>query len=192
MGLEIPKSFPWYVLTVKMGREATVRDILEQFGYVVFVPSVTESRRYSDRLKKVQQPLFPGYVFSQFDSKRKVPILRVSHVMGIVGDRSGPIAVPEEEIIGVQKALENLIPCQPWPFLKVGQPVRIIAGPLCGVRGRLERVKGEMRVVIGISLLQRALAVEVDRAYVRPIESYPTDLHSSLNSYETPVALSAL
>ena len=60
----------------------------------------------------------------------------------------------------------------PWPYLEVGQPVLIERGPLAGLEGILERVKNGLRIVVSVTLLQRAVAAEIDRAWVRPAANH--------------------
>jgi hypothetical protein len=57
----------------------------------------------------------------------------------------------------------------PWPFLRIGQTVLIERGPLAGVEGILQEVKGKYRIVVSINLLQRSVSSEIDRSWVRPV-----------------------
>ncbi len=68
----------------------------------------------------------------------------------------------------MQVMVGSKLPIEPWPFLREGQRVRIERGPLQGVEGILRRFKGAWRVVVGVEILQRAVAAEVDRETVRP------------------------
>ena len=156
----------WYAFSVRAKRELFVADEFSRLGLEPYVPTYTAVRKYSDRLKEVQQPLFPGYVFGRLDIRNRLPILQLSNVQGVVG----PWAIPDEEIGGLRRGLSSLMPWQPWPFLEPGQMVTVMAGPLQGVRGRLTECKGANRLVIGITLLQRAIGLEIDRNWVRPDE----------------------
>jgi hypothetical protein len=80
------------------------------------------------------------------------------------------------------------IPNQPWPFLKVGEKVRIESGPLRGLEGVLVEFKGNRRLILSVTLLQRSVAVEMDAAFVR---SEVTSLAPRLESaYLRPSPLS--
>ena len=168
--LTLPSKSPiiqWYAFTVRTKRELFVADRIAQLGIEQYTPTYAVVRKYSDRLKTVQQPLFPGYVFGRLDIRDRLPILKLSDVHGVVG----PWAIPGEELDQLRRGLASLVPWQPWPFLKIGDRVTIVTGPLKGMRGRLESVKGVDRLVIGVTLLQRAIALEVDRGWIRPDES---------------------
>lgn len=158
----------WYVLRVKTNREKSVACLLRQKGYIDFLPLYTESRRWSDRLKEVQLPLFPGYVFCRFDPQYRLAILITPGVLHAVGAGGMPEPVSESEMAALQSAVASGRLLQPWPFLKVGQRVMIQHGPLRGVEGILSEIKGDRKLIISISLLQRSVAVPIERADVRP------------------------
>ena len=61
----------------------------------------------------------------------------------------------------------------PWPFIEVGQQVLIESGPLAGLEGILQQIKGKFRLVVSICLLQRSVSTEVDRSWIRPIRKLP-------------------
>lgn len=167
-GLDRNSEHPWYVLRVKTNREKSIASLLRQKGYIDFLPLYTESRRWSDRLKETQIPLFPGYVFCRFDAQQRLPILTTPGVIHAVGTNGVPEAVSDVEIAALQLAVTSGRLLQPWPFLKIGQRVMIQHGPLRHVEGILAEIKGDRKLIISISLLQRSVAVQMERADVRP------------------------
>jgi transcription antitermination factor NusG len=76
--------------------------------------------------------------------------------------------VEETEIEALQALVASGLPSTPWPYLEVGEQVRIDAGPLRGRTGILVEFKGTHRLVLSVALLQRSVAVEVDAALVKP------------------------
>jgi transcription antitermination factor NusG len=165
-------SYPWYAIRVRSRFENVVATILEGKGYEGFLPLYDTRRTWSDRIKQIQVPLFPGYVFCRFDVQRRLPILTTPGVVGIVGVGKCPVALDDAEIMGLQVAVRSGLPTGPWPFLRIGQQVRIEYGPLSGLKGILLNFKGQQRLVLSVTLLQRAIAVEVDGAWVQPISDY--------------------
>jgi transcription antitermination factor NusG len=161
----------WYVLHVRANREKSVALTLRQRGFTEFLPLYAESHHWSDRLKAVQVPLFPGYVFCSFDLKYRLPILSVPWVIGVVGLRGVPQPVLESEIAAVRKAVTSGLQLQPWPFLEVGERLIIQSGPLRHVEGILSEIKGDLKLIISVTLLQRSIALQVERADVRPAAS---------------------
>jgi transcription antitermination factor NusG len=159
----------WYALTVKPNHERAAADALQWKGWETFLPTYRCRRRWSDRIKELELPLFAGYVFCRFPALEKARILSTPSVVSVVGFAGRPTAVSEEEIEAVRRMTGSGLRVGPWPFLRVGQRVRIAAGPLCGLEGILLQLKDAWRVVVSIELLQRSVAAEVERDMVEAI-----------------------
>jgi transcription termination/antitermination protein NusG len=159
----------WFALRVKPRREKVISTILRNKGFEQFLP-VYESRRvWSDRIAKVEVPLFPGYVFCRFDPERpRLPIVATPGVINVVGVAGRPAAIPEHELEAIQTILRSGKAAQPWPYLEAGHRVRIERGSLAGVEGILVETKKQHRVVVSVSLLQRSVSVEVEREWIIP------------------------
>ncbi len=150
-------------------------------GFEEFLPLYRSRRRWSDRVKELDLPLFPGYLFCRFDVQdRLLPILTTPGVISIVGAGKTPVAVSAEEIAAVQAIVRSGLPAQPWPCLAVGSTVFIERGPLAGIEGIALNVDKAYRLVVSVPLLQRAVAVEIERDWVRPVSPplpVPVDLN---------------
>jgi transcription antitermination factor NusG len=164
-------TYPWYALRVKARHEESVSSGLRERGYADFLPSYTSTRRWSDRMRKMELPLFPGYLFCRFDFGRRLPILTTPGVMHVVGMGNLPTPVDEQEISALQAVVKSGLMMQPWPFLKTGQRVAIEDGPLRNVEGIVTEMKGTHKLVLSVTLLQRSVAVNVDRAWIRPLNA---------------------
>src|SRR5271170_6990696 len=162
-------TFPWFALQVRTRNEAGVAEQLSRQGYERFLPLYKVRKRWSDRIKEVDAPLFPGYLFCRFNPHDRLPILKTPGVMQIVGFKNGPVAVDESEIQALQTIAAAGAPQQPWPFLTAGDRVRIESGPLLGLEGILTEVRRSHRLVLSVTLLQRSVAVEIDSALVTAI-----------------------
>jgi transcription antitermination factor NusG len=159
---------PWFALHVRMRHEAGVAAHLQGMGYEDFLPVYKRSTRWSDRTKEVEAPLFPGYLFCRFDPQSRLPILKTPGVIQIVGYSRQPIPIEDSEIEAIQALVASGIPSQPWPYLEVGDKVRIESGPLRGREGILVEFKGSQRLILSVALLQRSVAVEIDTTLVKP------------------------
>jgi transcription antitermination factor NusG len=170
---EIERNRAWFAVRVRSHFERIAAAHLRDRGYEEFLPSYKAERRWSDRIKIMDQFLFPGYVFSRLNPRDRSPVLTVPGVIGLAGFGKTPSAIPDREIEHIRTMVRSGLPVTPWPFLRVGQRVLIERGPLAGVEGILEEVKRRFRLVVSISLLQRSVSAEVDRNWVRPVEPAP-------------------
>ena len=165
-------SQPWFALRVRSNCEKIVASSLKGKGYAQFLPLYRRSQR-SGPAKQIELPLFPGYVFSAFDVNHRLPILTIPGVVRVVGIGHKPAAIDREELLAIKRFVASGIAVEPWPFLKTGDFVLIDRGALSGLEGVLVQIKNGHRLVVSLSLLQRSVAVEIDRDCVRPVRQLP-------------------
>ena len=162
-------AIQWYALQVQTRLANLASAILRGKGYEDFLPLYRSRRRWSDRVKEVDLPLFPGYLFCRFDPRnRLIPIITTPGVIGIVSAGKTPIPVAEEEIEAVRSILRSGLDALPWPFIGVGSRIYIEHGPLAGLEGIITNSSKVYRLVVSVTLLQRCVAVEIDREWARP------------------------
>lgn len=161
--------YPWYAVRVRSNRESVVSLHLRERGFEEFTPSHQVERQWSDRIKVIDRPLFPGYVFCRLNMNDRLPVLTVPGVVGLVGIGKQPVSIPDQEVERIRTLVRSGLMVTPWPFLREGDQVLIERGPLAGMEGVLQKLKGKLRIVVSISLLQRAVSAEIDRAWVRPL-----------------------
>jgi transcription termination/antitermination protein NusG len=166
-------DFPWYAVRVKHKHEKTVARSLEAKGYEQFLPLYQARRRAFARRTDVQVPLVPGYVFCRFNITDRLPVLIIPGVFHIVQLGNVFPAVDEGEIRALQTVVASGVHARPWPFLRAGQNVRLEEGPLLGLTGQLVNVNDDVNVVVSVTLLQRSVAVKIDRRWIDPVTSPP-------------------
>ncbi len=159
----------WHALTVKPRHEKVVARNLRSNGLEEFSPAYRTRRRWCDRIKEIETPLFPGYVFCHFSFEQRMLVLNTPSVASVVGFGKNPAPVGDQEIAAIRAVLASGLPAQPWPYLRAGQRVRIEQGCLEGVVGILLREKDLYRVLVNVEILQRSVAVEIDRSLVCPL-----------------------
>src|ERR1700731_3327694 len=128
------------------------------------VAALQKGSKWSDRGREGETPVFPWLSFLPFRFSEPPP-----GVLQIVGYGRTAISVSDEEIRSLELAVSSGMPKQPWPYLELGQRVRVNYGTLSGLEGILVNVKGNHRVVVSVTLLQRSVAMEVDSAWLSPI-----------------------
>ena len=170
-----PLALPWFALRVRPNFEKTVAGILRNKGYEEFLPLYRVRRRWSDRYRTLELPLFPGYLFCRLDLRHRLPLLTTPGLLHIVCFGRIPSPVDDTEVAAVQSIVRAALPAEPWPALSVGDRVRLQAGPLRGLQGVLQKIGDSYRVLVSVTLLQRSVSVEVDRNWIYPLawEMYP-------------------
>jgi transcription antitermination factor NusG len=161
----VPQSgrLQWFAVQVRTQREKRVAQILAERGYEQFLPLCISSRAGS----RGTEALFPGYLFCRLDlGDRRTPVVTVSGVIGLVGVGGRPEPVPDSEINSLMSIVAAQLPNDCVSFPQTGEKVRILQGPLRGVEGILCRVQNEGKLVVGVSLLQRAVSVEMHESWI--------------------------
>jgi transcription termination/antitermination protein NusG len=166
----------WYAVTTKSRQEKVVASMLDYLEVPNFLPLINEERRWSDRKQMVAMPLFQGYVFVRITTSGEfqLRVLKVPGVVDFVRSYSGPLTIPEREIQDVRAVLSHGVRCSPYPFLKAGDRVRVVRGPLAGMEGTLIRSGSQSKLVISVEMIQRSVAVSVCEPDVAPVSSVLT------------------
>jgi transcription antitermination factor NusG len=152
----------WFVVQTRYRFEKKVAAQLSNKGIRVFLPLRKESRSWSDRKKVIAVPLFPGYAFVRSDRSllRRLLILQTGGVMGFVSFAATAAIVPDKQIDDLQLLLAQQVPFSLYPFVWVGQRVRIRGGCLDGIEGLLTQ-RDKRKFVISIESIERSLAIEM-------------------------------
>jgi transcription antitermination factor NusG len=158
----------WFALRAAAGREKAVAVQLRSKGYEEFLPVFRSKRQWSDRVKELDLPLFPGYLFCRFDFNHRLPILITPGVKLIVGSGKLPMPVTDAEVEALRRVVASGAAAEPHDYLSVGQRVRIREGSLAGLEGILVEAKNSWRMILSVELLRRSVAVEIDRAVLAP------------------------
>src|SRR6267142_2502660 len=173
----------WFALHVRSRREHMCAQILRSKGYEEFLPlampGVSGSLR---RVSTQRQPLFPGYVFCRLSANVCGPIVTTPGVIRILGFGGVPSPISEEQIKNIQHLVDYDHPTYRWPYISVGQRIRITSGALRGVTGVLLRTKNVHRLIVSIDLLLRSVAVEVDTACVTTADLVTNASVNEINS----------
>jgi transcription antitermination factor NusG len=162
-------GFPWFAVRVKSNYEKSVSATLRGKGFEEFAPMYSVERRWSDRVKTIDVPLFPGYLFCRLDLNKRQPLLTTPGFLYLVGKGRTPEPVDESEILAIQAVMRSGLPALPWPALVVGQRVSLERGPLRGVEGVVAKVADQDRIYLNATLLHRSIFVEVRPEWVRPV-----------------------
>ena len=159
----------WFAIQTLSRHEKVVRSQLEMRNVENFLPTMRRLSQWTDRKKEIEVPLFAGYCFARFSLADRLPVLQSQGVVRVVGSGGRPEPIPDEEIESFMKLISSPSDYVCCPYLSEGMLVEVIRGPLQGVKGRLVREARHCRLVLGISLIQRAVTIEIDAASVAAV-----------------------
>ena len=162
----------WYAVHTKSRHEFQILERLKQKGINSFLPTVERLRKWKDRKKIIAFPLFPGYLFVNIskDSQSLLSVLKVKGVVRLLCTIPGnPDPIPDEQIISLQKLIENKEALDHYPYLNEGQRVRITRGPLSGVEGILVEKLDKHILVLSVDVLRQGVALTINSSDVEKI-----------------------
>lgn len=159
----------WFAVYTSVNQEKRVSDRLSDRGIEHFLPLYHAVRRRSDRTVSLNLPLFPGYLFVRIPLVEKLSVLQVPRVVRFVSFQAGPAVIAEDDILSLQRSVEQNLRTEPHPFLKVGQRVRVLSGAFAGREGILVRKSKGPRVVLSIDSIMRSFAVEMQVCDIEPL-----------------------
>ena len=159
----------WYAVQTRPRHEKRVSGDLRARALEEFLPVHTCRNRWKNGVTaNVELPLFPGYLFVRVPLCERSRLLQIPGVIGLAINSSHPTPLAQEDIEAL-KTLSVVCQAQPHPFLKAGDRVRIVAGPLAGLEGILLRRANDLRVVLSLDFILRSVAVEVGEYDIEPV-----------------------
>lgn len=159
----------WFAAYTRSRHEKHVADELDCRKIESFLPLYDAIHQWKDRRAKVQLPLFPGYVFVHIALQDRLRVLELPGVAHLVGFGGHPTPLPDQEITKLRDSLAAGVHAEPYPFVKLGQRVRIKSGPFAGLEGILKHKKDNLRFVISIELIMRSIMLDIEGAEVEPV-----------------------
>jgi len=164
-----PQTRSWLAAYTRARHESSVVRQFEQTGLDTFLPTYRRLSRWSDRIRKLDTPLFPGYVFVRVAERERTRILKTAGVVSIVccGGRPAPLA--ESDIAKLRLCAANPAAVEPHPYLRVGQRVRVKHGPFRGWEGVLLEKKNSTRLVITVDQIMKSVSIDLHGADVESL-----------------------
>jgi transcription antitermination factor NusG len=156
----------WLAAYTKARHETAVAKQLEAKEVSFLLPTYLKSSQWTDRIKQVQTPLFPSYVFVHVSDEERVRVLQTPGVFSFVSMAGRPSPLRDEEVKLLQQCAARPREFEPHPFLCVGQRVKVKHGPFEGWEGVLALKKNSARLVISVEQIMRSVSVELAGADV--------------------------
>ena len=152
----------WYAMYTKPRSEfAAAREIASE-GVEYYLPTVEVIRQWSDRKKKIIEPLFRSYIFVLCNKKERMLIVQKKSIVKTVSFLGRPSVIPDWEIESLKKTLERTKEFELSDKPKVGSRVKVVDGPFKGVIGTVfEGENNERYLAVTIELLKRSVVVRL-------------------------------
>ena len=168
-----PLDTRWFAVWTRSRQEKVASAMLDAVGVQHFLPLKSELRQWSDRKRVVTVPLFSGYLFVRMNRHAdiRLQVLKTPGIAGFVGNSTGPLPIPDQQIEDIRIVLTRRVECAVLPHLEECERVRVIRGPLAGLEGILLRSNSTSRLLISVEVIHKSLAAYVSRADVVPAES---------------------
>ena len=163
----------WYAVYTWARHEKAVARHFEERGLTYFLPLYQAVHRWNKRSSRVSLPLFPGYVFVRTAVRERIQPLQVPGVLHYAGSGVTPTPIADDEIEALRKILISGKEVGPHPYLSAGNPVQIVAGPLTGLRGIVQRTKAGNRFVLSVETIRQSIAVELDGFQIASVPVRP-------------------
>ncbi|MCR5645334.1 MAG: UpxY family transcription antiterminator [Bacteroidales bacterium] len=166
------EKLPWYALYVHSRAEKRVQSQLTDMGFEAYLPLIVTMKKWSDRMKKVEEPLFKSYLFVRADVRNYFDIVNLPGVTRMVSFEKKPVVVPENQIIAIKKYCDDYVETDPeltTEELHEGQLVRITNGPMAGLTGRLAPINNKRRLVVFIESVGQYLPINISRSKVEAV-----------------------
>jgi transcription antitermination factor NusG len=158
-------EFRWYAVWTRSRQEKAASAVLDLLGVQHYVPLKSELRQWSDRKQIVETPIFSGYLFVRMNLVREgqLQVLKAPGVVAFVGNKNGPLPIPDQEIADIRTVLAAKVGFSIYPSLKKGDRVRVVRGALAGVEGTLVTDASTSRLLVSVEMIRQSLALSVSR-----------------------------
>jgi transcription termination/antitermination protein NusG len=166
----------WFALYVQVNHEKEVAKRLADKSIESYLPMMECWSKRQDRRKKLQVVLFRGYVFfhTVLDNYTNVHVLKTPGTVSILRNSEGPLPIPSYQIDNLRTMLGSSEPFSLHPYLKEGDWVRVVHGPLKGCLGIFTRRNPKRgRLVVSLDIIRKSVSVELGMEDIEPLETAP-------------------
>ena len=160
----------WIVVRSKPRSEKIAYAQLKEKGIEAYLPLLKERRKWSDRKKWVEFPLFSSYLFAKIEIKNSIFVLQTNGISSLVKFGEEIAIVQDEVVNAIKLAINGGYQLTPAEYFIAGNAVEVIEGPMRGVKGIVAQLKGKDRLVIKIDAIQQALSIDIDTRFIKNIK----------------------
>ena len=162
-------SKKWLAVYTKPRHEKAVEKEFQKKGFEVYLPMLKERRKWSDRKKWVEFPMFRSYVFVRTKIKNTLFVLQTSGVVKVIKFGEEVAVVRNESIEAIKLMIEGGYNPEPLNYFIKGDPVEVKGGSLKGLVGEVIRLDKNDRLVVRVDAIQHSISIQIDRGFLKPI-----------------------
>jgi transcription antitermination factor NusG len=164
-----PQPRHWVAAYTRSRHELVVASQFQQKGLEALLPIYRRLSRWSDRVRRIDVPLFPGYVFVRVGEGEHHSVLQTAGVVSIVCRSGKPVPLSDADVEKLRVCTANPAAVEPHPYLRLGQRVRVKHGPFRGWEGVLVEKKNSTRLVLTVEQIMRSISIDLNGADVEPL-----------------------
>jgi transcription antitermination factor NusG len=158
----------WLAAYTRSRHEQQVARQLGQKELEYMLPTYERLIRWSDRIRRVQMPLFPSYIFVHICEDERRTLLETVGIVQLVSVAGRPALLADEEVERLRSCMSGSADVEPHPYLSIGHRVRVKHGPFAGWEGTLLEKQNSRRLVVNIEQIMKSIAVNIHSADVEP------------------------
>ena len=163
-------SKKWLAVYTRPRHEKTVEKEFQKNGFEAYLPMLKERRKWSDRKKWVEFPMFRSYVFVRTKIKNTLFVLQTPGVVKIIKFGEEVAVVRNESIEAIKLMIEGGYNPEPLNYFIQGDPVEVNDGPLKGLVGEVIRLDKNDRLVVRVDAIQHSVSIQINRGFLKPIK----------------------
>jgi len=170
----------WHVAYTMPKSEQKAFDLLQRAGITAFYPIQSVLRKWSDRIKRLELPLFPNYIFVRVTPQRRFEVTGMDGIVRYISFGGKPAIVPVHTMESLKKMSGSVLEVEENSFCRIGMPVMICEGPFAGIKGYLLKRNGQSRLQVRVDTLQRTVSVEIPCSAAIPLTETENETIASL------------
>lgn len=155
----------WYALYTKPRSEKKLAENLAKLGIEHYLPLLRKRKKWSDRYKWIEEPVFASYLFVHMDFERdSLRVLKLPQAVYFVSTEGVPTVIEAHDLELLRLAVDNYaesLVLRDTSALAAGETVRIKDGPFAGKEAVIERIQGKTLVVVAFPALNKSVQVEI-------------------------------
>ena len=167
---KLNESPNWYAISIKARHEKRVHQRLVEKDVVSYLPLQQTYRKWSDRYKVVEEPLFSCYVFVRIALRDRLAVLQTDGVVKLVTFNGIPATIPDSQFEAIKTVLDQKKEVEKIDYLTPGKKVEVVQGSLKGIQGILVEIKNSHRLVLRLDSIMQAISVDIDYRDIKVIE----------------------